>query len=193
MRLSLLYPLLPTAFFPFVVSCFFFFFCAGASFVAVTSLGEPYGTRLCGWAVWHQSNYCRWVIRLYLHVKEITHCDNDKHDERCHCVFAPASRGPHHVSKGGTPAALTFQVRKILPLVPFRYSSPSCYVYSSVLKMMFCHFNSHYSNTFINIYSEFRDRKERKKCEGGQQRLSTPTSLVREIIQSNNWIAIFML
>lgn len=102
-------------------------------------------------------------------------------------VYLHLHRGVHITSrKAEPPAALTFQVRKILPLVPFRYSSPSCYVYSSVLKMMFCHFNSHYSNTFINIYSEFRDRKERKKCEGGQQRLSTPTSLVREIIQSNN-------
>lgn len=31
-----------------------------------------------------------------------------------------------------------------------------------------------------------------EKCEGGQGRLSTPTSLVMEIIQCNIWIAIFM-
>lgn len=94
-----------------------------------------------------------------------------------------------HIS---TLRGLTFHVWKILPLLLFPNSSPSCSFYLSVLKMMFCQFNSHYSNIFIHIYGVFRDRKEGEKCEGGQQRLSTPTSLVTEIIQCNIWIAIFM-
>lgn len=57
--------------------------------------------------------------------------------------------------------------------------------------MMFCQFNSHYSNVFINIYGAFSDRKQGEECGGGQQRLSIPTSQVMKIIQCNNWIAIF--
>lgn len=92
-----------------------------------------------------------------------------------------------HIS---TPRGLIFHVRKMLPLLSFPNSSPSCTFHLSVLKMMFCQFNSHYSNIFINIYGGFQDRKEGEKCEGGQQRLPTPTSLVTEITQSSIWIAI---
>lgn len=90
------------------------------------------------------------------------------------------------------PRGLTFHVRKILqPLSPPNVSPP-CSLYLSVLKMMFCQFNSHYSNIFINMYGKYWDRKEAEECEGGQRRLSTPTSLVMEIIQCNIWIAIFL-
>ena len=43
------------------------------------------------------------------------------------------------------------------------------------------------------MYGKYWDRKEAEECEGGQRRLSTPTSLVMEIIECNIWIAIFML
>lgn len=94
-----------------------------------------------------------------------------------------------HIS---TPRWLIFHVLKMLPLLSFHNSSPSRTFHLSVLKMMFCQFNSHYSNIFINIYGGIQDRKEGEKCEGGQQRLPTPTSLVMEITQSSIWIAIFM-
>lgn len=68
----------------------------------------------------------------------------------------------------------------------FPGSSPCCSLCLSLLKMMFCQFNSHYSNVFINIYGALRDREEGEECGGGQQRLSIPTSQVMKIIQSNN-------
>lgn len=73
----------------------------------------------------------------------------------------------------------------------FPSSSPHCSLCLSLLKMMFCQFNSHYSNVFINIYGASSDREEGEECGGGQQRLSIPTSQVMKIIQCNNWIAIF--
>lgn len=68
----------------------------------------------------------------------------------------------------------------------FPSSSPCCSLCLSLLKMMFCQFNSHYSNVFINIYGAFPDREEGEECGGGQQRLSIPTSQVMKIIQRNN-------
>lgn len=40
-----------------------------------------------------------------------------------------------------------------------------CYFYSSFVKFIFCPFNSHYSNAFINIYTEVWNRKG--TCGGG--------------------------
>lgn len=82
-----------------------------------------------------------------------------------------------HISILRTPTHCHFRV----PLFPFL---------SACLSSNWCFVSSHYSNVFINIYVVFRDREE-EDCEGGQQSLSTPTSLVMELIQCNKWIAIF--
>lgn len=103
---------------------------------------------------------------------EFVFSDNTNYDGHCHYLLTPLLQGQNITCLiGSTPKGLTFQLEDS-STAAVCHSSPSCYFHSSLLKMILCHFNSHYSNTFINIYGEFWDsRKEGVKCEGGQWRL----------------------
>jgi len=113
---------------------------------------------------------------------EIVFTDSANYYEHCPYLMAtPSWQGPMF-----GPLSIHITCLEYFSPTAVCHSSPSCYFYSPLLKMILCHSNSHYSNTFINIYGKFWDRKEGVKWEGGQWRLSTPTSLVREIILNSN-------
>ena len=190
-RVSPLYPHLQTLFYPFVISHFMLhglFSCSAHP--TESGLKQHSKDRLLS-TFWRGLKYPRQGVQMFRqwpHYRLYFLFDNTKFNviiylhlrSRVHVSLVSTAwpRGDSHLrpERFLDLCRFSFLTSLLLPVFSSRYD---------ILSFQFTLFKC-----IMNIYGRLWDSKEGEKCEGGQWRLSTPTSLVMEITQCNIWIVI---